>query len=174
MEINPLSSFPVKTFLLAVCLCISALPGRAQIGEGKAGNRASTLLTAALAQGILGVPVEASTSNTAPDTGAGKTWASRASYTAKSTEGEHPGITLLMGHVSTAAEAKDIFESNRDASRGVAVPGIGDAAYRTADPAQLNVLKGATWLIISAGTPAKPDTAAQEKAAKEILAKLAE
>lgn len=44
----------------------------------------------------------------------------------------------------------------------------------TKTPAQLNVLKGVNWLIISAGTFSAPDTAKQEQTAKEIIGKVAE
>ncbi|MEP6811084.1 MAG: hypothetical protein ABI992_12640, partial [Chthoniobacterales bacterium] len=75
-------------------------------------------------------------------------------------------------HAPAAADAKTTFESSKAIFHGEDVSGLGDAAYRTKAPAQLNVLKGANWLIISAGTLRAADKALQEKAAREIIAKV--
>jgi hypothetical protein len=134
-------------------------------------NRASQILTAELAQKILGVPVQSSLTKI-PDTEMGQTWVSRVSYQSKTGGASAPGVSLLIRHAASVAEAKPIFESSKATFHGEDVSGLGDAAYRTKTPAQLDVLKGANWLIISAGTFQSPDTAAQEKAAREILAKI--
>jgi hypothetical protein len=134
-------------------------------------NRASKILTAELAQKILGAPVEASGSGMA-DTEIGQTWVSRISYRAKTGGASAPSVSLLIRHASAAADAKTIFESSKATFHGEDVAGLGDAAYRTKSPAQLDILKGTNWLIISAGTFSNPDPAIQEKAAREILAKI--
>jgi hypothetical protein len=134
-------------------------------------TRASKILTAELAQKILGAPVEAGGSGMA-DTEIGQTWVSRVSYHVKSGAASAPEISLLIRHASAAADAKTIFESSKATFHGEDVSSLGDSAYRTKSPAQLDILKGANWLIISAGTFSNPDPATQEKAAREILAKM--
>jgi hypothetical protein len=134
-------------------------------------NRAAQVLTAELAQKILGVPVESSSTSSA-DTEIGQTWVSRISYRAKGGGASAPSVSLLIRHAASDADAKPIFESSKETFHGEDVSGLGDAAYRTKSPAQLDVLKGANWLIISAGTFQNPDLATQEKAAREILAKM--
>jgi hypothetical protein len=134
-------------------------------------NRASQILTAELAQKILGTPVE-SDSTSLPDTEMGQTWVSRISYHAKNGGASAPGVSLLIRHAAGATEAQTIFESSKATFHGEDVTDLGNPAYRVKTPAQLNVLKGTNWLIISAGTFKTPDSVAQEKAAREILAKM--
>jgi hypothetical protein len=152
---------------LAVVLSLCSIP----IARADDTNRASKILTAELAQKILGAPVEAGGSGMA-DTEIGQTWVSRVSYHVKTGAASAPEISLLIRHAPAAADAKTIFESSKATFHGEDVSGLGDAAYRTKSPAQLDILKGANWLIISAGTFNKPDPAIQEKAAREILAKM--
>lgn len=135
-------------------------------------NKASTILTKELAEKVMGKPVEGSSSNKEADTINGKTWMSRASYSVKD-DALSGGAGVLIRHAESKAQAKSIFESSKSMFKGVAVPGLGDAAYRTEKPAQLNVLKGSTWLIISCGTFRKPETNGQENIAKAILPKIA-
>jgi hypothetical protein len=143
------------------------------VASGRAGdlNRAGQILTAELAQKILGVPVESSSTNSA-DTEIGQTWVSRISYRAKTGGASAPSVSLLIRHAASVADAEPIFESSKATFHGEDVAGLGNPAYRTTNPAQLDVLNGANWLIISAGTLQSPDPAAQEKAAREILGKM--
>jgi hypothetical protein len=134
-------------------------------------NRASQILTAELAQKILGTPVE-SGSTSMPDTEIGQTWVSRISYHAKTGGASAPSVSLLIRHAAGATEAQTIFESSKATFHGEDVAGLGNPAYRVKTPAQLNILKGTNWLIISAGTFQTPDPIIQEKAAREILAKM--
>jgi hypothetical protein len=136
------------------------------------GNRASQMLTADLAQKILGSPVEAGSMNGVADTEVGKTWVSRTSYAAKAGGASAVRLSLLIRHGDGAEQAKQIFESSKNTFKGVDVAGLGDAAYRTQTPAQLNVLRGVNWIIISAGTLREANSSMQEKAAREILAKI--
>lgn len=134
-------------------------------------NRASKILTPELATQILGSEAAGGLRNTYGDTEKGKTWVSTASYSSK--VGLDPRtVTLLIRHESSAAETQKVFEKSREVLKGAAVPGLGEDAFRTETPAQLDVRKGADWLIISAGDLTQPDPALQEKAAREILAKL--
>jgi len=168
MDSNPfmkLHSF--LRFIALVAVGAAFLPG-AQAGE----NRASQILTAEIAQNILGVPVEGAAKNAEADTENGKTVISFASYSAKGGEFNAPRVSLMLRKAGSSDEAKSIFLSSKTTYKGEEVTGLGDLAYRTAMPAQLNVLKGQTWLIISAGTFKAPDPALQEKAAREILKKL--
>ncbi len=161
----------MKPLYLLFALALLAGPAMpASAGETKA-NRASEILTADLAQKILGVPVESSSAAT-PDTEMGQTWVSRISYRAKTGDASAPGVSLLIRHAGSAAEAKSIFDSSKATFHGEDVAGLGDAAYRTKTPAQLDVLKGSNWLIITAGTFSNPDRVSQEKAAHEILTKV--
>ncbi len=81
-------------------------------------------------------------------------------------------LTLLIRHAPSAEEAKNIFESSKATFKGEEVAGLGAPAYRTQVPAQLDVLKGPNWLIISVITGRTADLAGLEKVAREIVAKL--
>ncbi len=135
-------------------------------------NRAGKILTVDLAQKILGSPPESNAMPAMPDTEIGKTWVSRMSYSSKAGGAASTEISLLIRHGDSADQAKVIFESSKATFKGVDVAGLGDAAYRTQTPAQLDILKGPNWLIISAGTVREPNPALQEKAAREILTRL--
>jgi hypothetical protein len=130
---------------------------------------ASTIFTMPMAAAALGTPVTPAT--VPPDTAMGATTVSRASYTAQ--DGSHRQIGLLLRRGDSPDQTKDIFESSKSTFKGEDVPGLGDAAYRTKTPAQLDILRGKDWLIINAGTYKEPDPAAQEKAAAAILKALA-
>ena len=158
----------MKSFCLALIAAFALCVVSARAGDT---NRAAQILTAELAQKILGVPVESSSTNSA-DTEIGQTWVSRITYRATTGGASAPSVSLLIRHAASAADATPIFESSKETFHGEDVSGLGDAAYRTKSPAQLDVLKGSNWLIISAGTFNKPDPAIQEKAAREILAKI--
>ena len=136
-------------------------------------NRASQILTPELAQQLLGTPIEPAAKNAEPDTKNEKTRLSFASYSAKGGDFNAPRLSLMIRQAGSKEEAQQIFLSSKRAYSGVDVAGLGELAYRAAAPAQLNVLKGADWLIISAGSFKTPDPAMQEKAAREILKKLA-
>lgn len=161
---------------MIVSTALSALVALAAAGLALADgtNRATKVLTPELAQKILGGPVEANPNNAQGDTENGKTWVSRAYYSLKTSGGKSPQVGLLIRHGTDKAQSKSIFESSKSTFSGVDVAGLGAPAYRTKTPAQLNVLKGVNWLIISAGTFSAPDTAKQEQTAKEIIGKLAE
>lgn len=135
-------------------------------------NRAGQMVTADLAQKILGGPVEPGSLNSNGDTEIGKTWVSRVSFAAKAGGSSAISFTVLIRHGDSPEQAKQIFESSKATFKGVDVGGLGDAAYRTQMPGQLDVLKGMNWLIISAGTFKTPDPALQEKVAHEVLPKI--
>lgn len=101
-----------------------------------------------------------------------KTWVSRASFAEKAESAAGRSVSLLIRHAPSHEEAQSIFESSKATFHGEEVAGLGEAAYRTKVPAQLNILRGNDWLIISAGTLRESDAGAQEKAAREILANL--
>jgi hypothetical protein len=156
----------MKIFASWMALLIAIAPLRADDV-----NRASKILTSDLATQILGSEAAGGLRNTYGDTEKGKTWVSTASYSSKA--GLDPKtVTLLIRHGASAAETQMAFEQSREVLKGVPVTDVGDDAYRTETPAQLDVRKGADWLIISAGDLTQPDPALQEKAAREILAKL--
>ncbi|MDQ2867895.1 MAG: hypothetical protein M3R59_05715 [Verrucomicrobiota bacterium] len=153
--------------IFGILLSVGAISARA--GDL---NRASKILTAEAAQTILGAPVEADSRNADADTEMGKTWVSKASYSVKSGGASGIRVSILIRHAPSHEEAQSIFESSKATFHGEDVAGLGDAAYRTKTPAQLNILKGNDWLIITAGTFRDPDPAMQEKLAREILAKM--
>lgn len=140
---------------------------------GEKGSRAKAceLLTAQGAQSVLRKPVKAGAPNGRFDVSSGDSYITQCNYSAKSGAIDPPHVSLLVRH-SSPDQAKQAFEAGKSTFSGREVDGLGDAAYRTKSPGQLDVLKGGNWLIISAGTVREPDTAAQERAAREILAKL--
>jgi hypothetical protein len=157
----------------ATIFSISVLLGFANCAFAEAPNRASQILTPALAKKLLGVDVQASADNTAPDTVNGATWVSQAQYSVKGGTANTPCVGMLLRHAGSKDEAKQIFQQSKNTFKGTDVAGLGDAAYRTKMPPQLDVLKGSNWLIINCGTFTKPDTAGEENAAKELLPKVA-
>ncbi len=157
----------MKIFAFGMTLLFATTPLRADDDV----NRASKILTPELATQILGSDAAGSLRNTYGDTEKGKTWVSTASYSSKG--GLNPKtVTLLIRHGASAAETQKAFEQSREVLKGAALANLGEDAYRTETPAQLNIRKGADWLIIAAGDLTQPDPALQEKAAREILAKL--
>jgi len=134
------------------------------------GNRACKIFTADMGQSILGGPVKESSRNSEADTEMGKTWVSHAGY--QLTGGDKSQVSVLIRHASTKEEARNVFDQSKATFKGVDVAGIGEAAYRTASPPQLCVIKGPDWLIFMCGTLQAPNTAGQEKAAKMVLPKV--
>jgi hypothetical protein len=135
-------------------------------------NLAAKILTPEVAQRILGAPVEAAKVNSEADMKSGATLMSRCSYSLKNDGGTTTSVSLLLRRAATPEEAKAIFLASKQTYHGEDVVNLGDAAYRTAAPAQLDVLKGSSWLIISAGAFPKADPLLQENAAREILKNL--
>jgi hypothetical protein len=142
------------------------------LAEDLAGNIAAKVLTAEVAERILSAPVEAAKANSEPDIKSGATVVSRCSYSVKGDSAMTIRVSLMLRRAGTPEEAKAIFLASKQTYHGEDIGGLGDAAYRTAAPAQLNVLKGRSWLIISAGLFPKADPSLQEKAAREILKNL--
>lgn len=144
---------------------------------GKAGNHpaninyATGLLNSALAQQLLGGEVLPSPSNTYRDAKTGNTtWVSNASFLLK----ENPAVSLglLIRHEESAAKAQSRYEKARKDSKGSPVNGLGAPAFRTSKPQELNLLKGANWIVITAGTSEKANNGAEEKLAKAVLSKI--
>ncbi len=133
-----------------------------------ADNLATKILTPDLAQQLLGGTIEPAKRNSSADTKAGETLISQCSYSIKSDAVTPVTVSLFLRRAGTAEQAKTIFLASRKTYNGRDVDALGDASYRTAAPAQLNVLKGRNWLIISAGAFPKADPALQEKAAQAI------
>jgi hypothetical protein len=134
-----------------------------------AAKLATTIFTPDVAQRIFGALAEAAKVNSEPDTKSGAAVVSRCSYFLKSDNGTITTVSLLLRRAATVEESKAIFFASKQANHDEEIANLGDAAYRTTAPAQLNVLKGANWLIISAGAFPKPDPVLQEKAARDIL-----
>jgi hypothetical protein len=154
--------------MLRLCLLVLLLP--LFVFAGDAGvNLAATILTPDVAKAIFGAPAEAAKVNSETDMKSGTAVVSRCSYSIKNDAGTATNISLLFRRAATLEEGKAIFLASKLAHHDEEISDLGDAAYRTVAPAQLNVLKGRNWLIISAGAFPKPDPILQEKAAREIL-----
>jgi hypothetical protein len=153
----------MRLVLLVLALVTGALAAEA------ADNLSARILTPELAQQLLGGTIEPATRNSSSDIKAGDTVVSQCSYSIKSDTVTPTSISLILRRAGSAEETKAIFLASKKTYNGQAVGGLGDVAYRTAAPAQLNVLKGRHWLIISAGAFPKADPVLQEKAAREIL-----
>lgn len=94
-------------------------------------------------------------------------------YTA-TVEGKEQAATVLFRFARTPGEASADFKQSRLDMRGKPVIISGSDAYWHTKLAQLQVVKGATWLVISAGplkeTERQPDQA--RKLAELLLPKL--
>ena len=99
---------------------------------------------------------------------------SRCSYSMKNDTGTTTSISLLFRRAATMEEGKAIFLASKLVHHDEEISDLGDSAYRTVAPAQLNVLKGKNWLVISAGAFPKPNPSLQEKVAREILKNIRE
>ena len=140
----------------ALVLAFSSLQAEPEI------NRASQVLTADEAAQILGANSAPSLRNQLPDVAHGKTWTSTASWS--TTVGtDRTTLTLLLRHGASAAQTQTSFDASRESLHGEPVAALGDAAFRTANPAQLNVLQGADWLILSVCTLLTPRARAPGK-----------
>jgi hypothetical protein len=153
----------LRASLLGLLFATSAL------AEGLVDNIAAKVLTAEIAERILNAPVEAAKANSEADMKSGATVVSRCSYSVKGDSPTAIRVSLMFRRAGTPEEAKAIFLASKTTYNGQDVGALGNPAYRTAAPAQLNVLKGRSWLIISAGAFPKADSSLQEKAAREIL-----
>ena len=132
-------------------------------------NLAAKVFTEEMAQRIFSAPVKPADRNKEADIKNGAITVSRCSYSVTGDAALPITVSLMLRRAGSADEAKSIFLSSKSTYKGEAVAGLGDDAYHTTTPAQLNVLKGSNWLIISAGAFPKEDRALQEKAANEIL-----
>ena len=149
------------------------LVGTAATAVAESGdNIAATILTQQIAERICGRAVEPASRNSSSDIHNGANVVSRAGYSVTGGGRSAPQLGLLLRRSATAEETKTAFVKSKEIYHGEDVPGFGDAAYRTAMPAQFNVLKGRDWLIITAGVFPAADSALQEKASREILANL--
>ena len=151
-----------------VCLLVLLLSACRRDADSVA-NLAGTILTPDVAERIFGALAEAAKVNSQADTKSGEAVVSRCSFSWKNAAGTATIVSLLIRRAPTLEEGKAIFLASKLTQHDEEIANLGDAAYRTAAPAQLNVLKGRNWLVISAGTSPTPDPGLQEKAAREIL-----
>lgn len=134
-----------------------------------AANRSSQILTAAVAESVIGAPAKPAMINTFDDTEMGKIWVSNANYSCKANGSKT--ASLLIRHAQSKEEAVSTFNESKQKFAGSDIAGLGEGAFRN-NLGQLNVLKGQNWLIITAGETGKPDQASEEKLAKDILPKI--
>jgi hypothetical protein len=139
-----------------------------------ADNLSAKILAPDLAQQLLGGTIEPAPKNSRADIKVGDTVLSQCSYSMRGDALTPMSLSLLVRRARNAEEAKTIFLASKKTFSGENVGDLGDAAYRTVAPAQLNVLKGRNWLIISAGFFPKPDPSLQMKTAREILKNIPE
>jgi hypothetical protein len=157
------AAFLVALTILAVAPLSSA---------AAADNESARIFTLEMAQLVVGSPVVPSDRNSTADIKNGAVIVSQCSYSAQRGEAT-TSVGLTLRRAATSEEAKSTFLGSKNIYNGQEITALGDMAYRTAAPAQLNVLKGRNWLIISAGVFPRPDPVMQEKAAREILKNLA-
>ena len=155
--------------LLTVLTSAGATLGLPAFADGE--NRAVKIFSADIAQKILGTPVKSSQCNNLPDMKTDVGWMSRAFYT-PSVSGSGRTAGVMMRSAGSKQATETMFKHSKEIYHGIDVAGIGDSAYRTNKPDQLNVLKGDTWIIISVGKMGVGDPAGQENLAKELLPKL--
>lgn len=158
----------MRPSVLLVALTIVALASGV---SAAADNESARIFTQEMAQLVVGSPVVPSERNSTADIKNGAVIVSQCSYSAQSGD-TTTSVGLTLRRAATPEEAKSTFLSSKNIYNGQEITALGDMAYRTAAPAQLNVLKGRNWLIISAGVFPKPDPAMQEKAARAILKNL--
>lgn len=162
----------MKRFAIATVCSVISLAFLSQASMAEPENRAATVLTAEMAEKVLGTPVEPEKVNSEKDAVSGQAWVSRVYYQSKTAEVFAPTVGVLIRHADSKERAKEVFEKSKTLFKGVDVEGLGEPAYRTETPAQLNVLKGQNWLIFSAGTFKKADPEREEQLAKEVLPKV--
>ena len=104
-------------------------------------NRASKILTPELATQILGSEAQGGLRNTYGDTEKGKTWVSSASYSSKA--GLDPRPSPCSSGTGRTRRKPEGFRASREVLKGAAVTELGEDAYRTETPAQLDIRKGA-------------------------------
>jgi hypothetical protein len=135
-------------------------------------NIAAGVLTQALAERILDAEVNPASGNTQPDGHAARVRISHCSYQTKASEKKTGHIDLVVRQSETPEGAKAQFESAKVIYRGQDVGGLGEAAFRPNTLSQVHVLKGHSYLIVTAGASFKADPHLEENAASEILRRL--
>ena len=135
-------------------------------------NIAASVLTQALAERILDAEVDPASVNTQPDGHAARIRISHCSYQTKATEKKAGHIDLVVRQSETAEGARAQFESAKVIYRGKEVSGLGEAAFRPGTLSQVHVLKGRSYIIVTAGTSFKANPKLEENAASEILRRL--
>jgi hypothetical protein len=128
------------------------------------------LLTKADAESLLGSPVKEPTTTRNE---LGGTVVSQCRYSNAAGDKQ---VGLLSRQAPTTAEARQVFDSARSASKDLSgadpqtVSSLGDDAYWTAgNLSQLNVLKNDFWLIITARQGKGDRLSASKEAASKIL-----
>jgi hypothetical protein len=135
-------------------------------------NIAAGVLTQALAERILDAEVDPASGNTQPDGHAARVRISHCSYQTKASEKKSGHIDLVVRQSETAEGARVQFDSAKVIYRGKEVSGLGEAAFRPATLSQVHVLKGRSYIIVTAGASSKADPKLEENAASEILRRL--
>jgi hypothetical protein len=135
-------------------------------------NIAAGVLTQALAERILDAEVDPASGNTQSDGHAARVRISHCSYQTKASEKKTGHIDLVVRQSETPEGAKAQFESARIIYRGQDVTGLGEAAFRPNTLSQVHVLKGRSYIIVTAGTSFKANPKLEENAASEILRRL--
>ncbi|HXM74064.1 MAG TPA: hypothetical protein VN904_02215 [Chthoniobacterales bacterium] len=135
-------------------------------------NIAASVLTQALAERILDAEVDPASTNTQPDGHAARVRISHCSYQTKASEKKSGHIDLVVRQSETTEGARAQFESAKVIYRGKEVSGLGEAAFRPTTLSQVHVLKGRSYIIVTAGASFKADAKLEENAASEILRRL--
>jgi hypothetical protein len=157
-----------KLFGLFVSLSFGAILF-AQADGGK--NLAATLFTESDATDVMPAEVQAAASNTAADGQSAGSLTSQCSYVSTKKNRQIAHVDLMVKQWKNAELARAQFESMKIIYRGADVSGVGDAAFRSINPAQLHVLKGRTFVTVTA-VKVQADKAMEEAVAATALRRL--
>jgi hypothetical protein len=138
---------PAKHFLLGCVALVMIATTR-----GDTINLAATLFRQTDAEQIFSGELEAASYNTKPDGEGAGTRISQCGYVWKKNSRQVAHVDLSLRQWKTPEVARAQFEGMKLVYRGTDVNGLGDAAFRSPSPAQLHVLKGRTWITVTAGT----------------------
>ena len=136
-------------------------------------NLAATLFTESDATDVMPAEVKAASSNSQADGPSAGALTSQCGYVSTKKNRQIAHVDLVVKQWKTPELAKAQFESMKTIYRGSDVTGVGDAAFRCANPAQLHVLKGRTFLTVTA-VKVQADKTMEEAVAATALRRLSD
>ncbi|SRR5581483_9417463 len=134
-------------------------------------NLAATLFTESDATDLMPAEVKAASYNSQADGPSAGALTSQCGYVSTKKDRQIAHVDLVVKRWKTAELAKAQFDSMKTIYRGADVSGVGDAAFRSTNPAQLHVLKGRTFVTVTA-VKVQADKAMEEAVASVALRRL--